>query len=56
MSTIRIASIEDAPELASMHVASWVEDEDRIVGFGSCGSQRLETLKEKGYAGEFGAA
>jgi ribosomal protein S18 acetylase RimI-like enzyme len=97
MSTIRIASIEDAPELASMHVASWretyagilpdamlsalsvegrtamwdrilrdpekadstivhlVEDGDRIVGFGSCGSQRLATLKKKGYDGEFGA-
>jgi hypothetical protein len=96
MTTIRIATIEDAPGLASMHVASWretyagilpdgvlsalsvqgrtamwdrilrdpekadssvvhlVEDGDRIVGFGSCGSQRLETLKEKGYDGEIG--
>jgi ribosomal protein S18 acetylase RimI-like enzyme len=97
MATIRIATIEDAPRLASMHIASWretytgilpdamlsalsvegraamwgrmlrdpekadstivhlVEDGDRIVGFGSCGSQRLETLKEKGYDGEIGA-
>jgi ribosomal protein S18 acetylase RimI-like enzyme len=97
MITIRIATIEDAPGLASMHVASWretyagilsdevlsalsvegrtamwdrilrdpekadstvvhlVEDGGRIVGFGACGAQRLETLKEKGYDGEIGA-
>jgi len=97
MITIRIATIEDAPGLARMHVASWretyagilpdavlsalsvegrtamwgrilrdpekadstvvhlVEDGDRIVGFGSCGSQRSETLKNKGYDGEIGA-
>jgi ribosomal protein S18 acetylase RimI-like enzyme len=97
METIRIATIEDARELADMHVASWretyagilpdamlsalsvegrtamwegilrdpekadstvvhlVEDGHRIVGFGSCGSQRSETLKDKGYDGEIGA-
>jgi ribosomal protein S18 acetylase RimI-like enzyme len=26
-----------------------------VVGFGCCGSQRSETLKETGYAGEIGA-
>jgi ribosomal protein S18 acetylase RimI-like enzyme len=97
MDTIRMATIEDSRELASMHVASWretyagilpdamlsalsvegreamwdrilrdpekadstvvhlVEHQRKVVGFGSCGSQRSETLKDKGYHGEIGA-
>jgi ribosomal protein S18 acetylase RimI-like enzyme len=43
------------PEKADSTIVHLVEDGDRIVGFGSCGSQRLETLKEKGYDGEIGA-
>jgi ribosomal protein S18 acetylase RimI-like enzyme len=91
---IRIATPDDAPALAAMHVASWHETytgllpdkilsalsvESRaaawakimqepaterstvvhladhrgaIIGFGSCGAQRTESLKAKGYDGE----
>jgi ribosomal protein S18 acetylase RimI-like enzyme len=97
LGTIRIASLADAPDLASVHVASWretyvgmvpagmlsslsvdgraamwaqimrepatssstavylAEFDRKIVGFGSCGSQRAETLKERGYDGEISA-
>jgi ribosomal protein S18 acetylase RimI-like enzyme len=95
--TIRVATLADARDLASMHVASWHETyagilpaemlaslsvdgraamwaqimgqpatsgstvvyvaelESRIVGFGACGAQRSETLKERAYDGEVGA-
>jgi ribosomal protein S18 acetylase RimI-like enzyme len=43
------------PEKADSTVVHLVEHGNTIMGFGSCGSQRLETLKEKGYAGEIGA-
>jgi ribosomal protein S18 acetylase RimI-like enzyme len=91
---IRIATIDDALALASMHVASWretyagllpdkmlsslsvearaaawtkimqeqatehstvvylAEHEGAIIGFGSCGAQRTENLKDKNYDGE----
>lgn len=94
---IRRASLADARDLASMHVASWretypgmvpdsmlsslsvdgraamwqrilgapategssavylAEIDVKIVGFGSCGAQRTESLKEKGYTGEISA-
>jgi ribosomal protein S18 acetylase RimI-like enzyme len=97
MTSIRIATAEDARELASMHVASWretyagilpdamlsalsvegraamwdrillepekadftvvhlSEHDGKVVGFGSCGFQRTETLKGKGYDGEISA-
>jgi ribosomal protein S18 acetylase RimI-like enzyme len=95
--TIRPASLADAPNLAAMHVASWLETypgmlppsmlaslsvdkrlamwkqvigdtptsgstnvyiadiDGKIVGFGSCVSQRTQTLKDSGYDGEIGA-
>jgi ribosomal protein S18 acetylase RimI-like enzyme len=43
------------PEKADSTVVHLVEDGGSIVGFGSCGSQRSETLKVKGYDGEIGA-
>jgi ribosomal protein S18 acetylase RimI-like enzyme len=98
---IRIATPDDAPALAAMHVASWhqtytgllpdkilsslsvesraaawakimqdprtepaterstmvhlAEHEGAIIGFGSCGAQRTESLKAKGYDGEISA-
>ena len=94
---IRRASLPDARDLASMHVASWRETYPgmvpdsmlsslsvdgraakwqqilgapasagsavvyladiggKIVGFGSCGAQRAEAIKEKGYEGEISA-
>jgi ribosomal protein S18 acetylase RimI-like enzyme len=95
--TIRPASLEDATDLATMHVASWLETypgllppsmltslsvdkraamwkqvigatptpgsakvylaqiDKEIVGFGSCVSQRTQTLKDSGYDGEISA-
>jgi ribosomal protein S18 acetylase RimI-like enzyme len=95
--TIRPASLADAPDLATMHVASWLETypgllppsmlaslsvdkrlamwnqvisatptsgstnvylaeiDGKIVGFGSCVSQRTQTLKDSGYDGEISA-
>lgn len=95
--TICVATLADAPDLASMHVASWHETdagmlppdmltslsvdgraamwakimgepatststvvyvaelENRVVGFGSCGAQRTETLRERAYDGEISA-
>jgi len=95
--TIRPASLSDAPNLAAMHVASWLETypgllppsmltslsvdkrlamwsqvisatptsgsanvyiseiDGKIVGFGSCVSQRTQTLKDSGYDGEISA-
>ena len=92
---IRVATPDDAPALAVMHVASWretyagilpdkmlsalsvegraaawakimqepanerstvvylAEHDGTIVGFGSCGAQRTDNLKTKGYDGEF---
>jgi ribosomal protein S18 acetylase RimI-like enzyme len=97
LGTIRIASLADTPDLASMHIASWRETyvgmlpagmlsslsvdartamwaqimrepatssstvvylaelDRKIVGFGSCGLQRTEMLKDRGYDGEIGA-
>jgi ribosomal protein S18 acetylase RimI-like enzyme len=98
---IRIATPDDAPALAAMHVASWhetytgllpdkmlsglsvesraaawatimqdpgtepaterstavylAEHQGAIIGFGSCGAQRTESLKAKGYDGEVSA-
>jgi ribosomal protein S18 acetylase RimI-like enzyme len=94
---IRTARIEDAPRLASMHVASWRETyvgilpdamlaalsverrtamweqimrspassdstavylasvDEELVGFGSCGGQRTDSLRAGGYGGEVGA-
>ena len=94
---IRVATLDDAHALASMHVASWhetyagilpdkmlsslsidaraamwanimrepptvgsaviylAEHEGTIIGFGSCGAQRTESIKNKGYDGEIGA-
>jgi ribosomal protein S18 acetylase RimI-like enzyme len=43
------------PEKADSAVVHLVEDGDTIVAFGTCGSQRSETLKEKGYDGEIGS-
>jgi ribosomal protein S18 acetylase RimI-like enzyme len=95
--TIRPASLADPADLATMHVASWLETypgllppsmltslsvdkrlamwtqvisatptpgstnvyiaeiESKIVGFGSCVSQRTQTLKDSGYDGEISA-
>jgi ribosomal protein S18 acetylase RimI-like enzyme len=97
LSTIRLASLEDAFDLASVHVSSWratyagvmphemlaslsvdaraasweqimrepatsgstvvyvAELDGRIVGFASCGQQRTETLKKRGYDAEVSA-
>jgi ribosomal protein S18 acetylase RimI-like enzyme len=94
---IRPASLADAADLATMHVASWLETypgllppsmltslsvdkrlamwkqvigatptpgsakvylaeiDKEIVGFGSCVSQRTQTLKDSGYDGEISA-
>jgi len=98
---IRIATPNDAPALAAMHVASWretytgllpdkmlsslsvesraaawakimqdpgtepaterstvvhlAEHQGAIIGFGSCGAQRTESLNAKGYDGEISA-
>jgi ribosomal protein S18 acetylase RimI-like enzyme len=94
---IRLATLDDARGLGTMHVASWREtytgvlpdkilsslsiegrvamwdqimreptsagstvvylaERDRsIIGFGSCGAQRTDDLKAKGYDGEFSA-
>jgi ribosomal protein S18 acetylase RimI-like enzyme len=91
---IRIATLDDAPALGAMHVASWhetytgllpdkmlaslsvesraaawakimqepvterstvvylAEHQGSVIGFGSCGAQRTESLKAKGYDGE----
>jgi ribosomal protein S18 acetylase RimI-like enzyme len=47
--------ILSAPATSSSSVVYLAEIEGTIVGFGSCGSQRTEALKEKGYDGEIGA-
>jgi ribosomal protein S18 acetylase RimI-like enzyme len=94
---VRVATPDDAPALAVMHVASWhetyagllpdkllsalsvesraaawakimqepategstvvylAEHQGTIVGFASCGAQRTESLKGKGYDGEISA-
>jgi ribosomal protein S18 acetylase RimI-like enzyme len=94
---VRPASLADAADLATMHVASWLETypgllppsmltslsvdkrlamwkqvigatptpgsakvylaeiDKEIVGFGSCVSQRTQTLKDSGYDGEISA-
>lgn len=43
------------PETSDSTVVYVAELDRKIVGFGSCGSQRAATLKEKGYDGEIGA-
>jgi ribosomal protein S18 acetylase RimI-like enzyme len=94
---IRVATLDDARGLGTMHVASWretytgvlpdkmlsslsvegrvamwdqilrqpttssstvvylAEREGSILGFGSCGAQRTENLKDRGYDGELSA-
>jgi GNAT superfamily N-acetyltransferase len=75
---IRIATPDDAHNLAMMHIASWhetyagmlpdkilsalsvesraaAEHDGTIIGFGSCGAQRTETLQSKGFDGEVSA-
>jgi GNAT superfamily N-acetyltransferase len=43
------------PSTARSTVIYLAEHEGTIIGFGSCGAQRTETLKDKGYDGEFSA-
>jgi ribosomal protein S18 acetylase RimI-like enzyme len=44
-----------APAASGSTVVYLAESESKIIGFGACGSQRTEALKEKGYDGEIGA-
>ena len=39
----------------SAAVVYLAEQESSIIGFGACGAQRTENLRDKGYDGEFGA-
>jgi ribosomal protein S18 acetylase RimI-like enzyme len=43
------------PASAGSTVVYLAEHESTIVGFGSCGAQRSQNLKDKGYDGEFSA-
>jgi ribosomal protein S18 acetylase RimI-like enzyme len=47
--------ILSAPATSGSTVVYLADIEGKIVGFGSCGSQRAEVLKEKGYDGEISA-
>jgi ribosomal protein S18 acetylase RimI-like enzyme len=44
-----------APTTVGSTLVYLADIEGKIVGFGSCGSQRTEVLKEKGYDGEISA-
>jgi GNAT superfamily N-acetyltransferase len=48
----RILGAPDAFGCAAVFIA---EDGGRVIGFGSCGQQREDALKDKGFSGEFGA-
>jgi hypothetical protein len=43
------------PKAAGSTVVYLAERDGTIIGFGSCGAQRTENLKTKGYDGEFSA-
>lgn len=49
------AKIMQEPETALSTVIYLAEHEKSIIGFGSCGAQRTETLKTRGYDGEVSA-
>jgi hypothetical protein len=44
-----------APATSGSTAVYLADIESKIIGFGSCGSQRTEALKEKGYEGEISA-
>jgi GNAT superfamily N-acetyltransferase len=48
------AKIMQEPETEDSTVVYLIEHEGSIIGFGACGAQRTEILKDKGYDGEFG--
>jgi ribosomal protein S18 acetylase RimI-like enzyme len=48
----RVMSEPTTPGSTVVHLA---EHDGKILGFGSCGSQRTENLKESGYTGEISA-
>src|SRR6202035_4014414 len=49
------AQIMEEPPTAGSTVIYLGEHKGTIVGFGACGAQRTENLRDKGYDGEFGA-
>jgi GNAT superfamily N-acetyltransferase len=49
------AKIMRDPATEHSAVVYLAEQESSIIGFGACGAQRTENLREKGYDGEFGA-
>jgi GNAT superfamily N-acetyltransferase len=49
------AQIMREPSTANSTVIYLAEHEGTIIGFGSCGAQRTEILKDKGYDGEVSA-
>jgi ribosomal protein S18 acetylase RimI-like enzyme len=48
------AKLMQEPETEDSTVVYLIEHEGSIIGFGACGAQRTEILKDKGYDGEFG--
>jgi ribosomal protein S18 acetylase RimI-like enzyme len=49
------AKIMRDPATEHSAVVYLAEQESSIIGFGACGAQRTENLRDKGYDGEFGA-
>jgi ribosomal protein S18 acetylase RimI-like enzyme len=49
------AKIMREPAIEHSAVVYLAEQEGSIIGFGACGAQRTENLRDKGYDGEFGA-
>jgi ribosomal protein S18 acetylase RimI-like enzyme len=47
--------VMNQPTTLGSTVVHLAEHDGKIIGFGSCGSQRTETLKEEGYDGEISA-
>jgi GNAT superfamily N-acetyltransferase len=43
------------PAIGHSAVVYLAEEESSIIGFGACGAQPAEKLRDKGYDGEFGA-
>ena len=47
--------VMNQPTTVGSTVVHLAEHDGKIIGFGSCGSQRTEPLREKGYDGEISA-
>lgn len=49
------SKILGAPDEFGCAAVFVAEDNGRVIGFGSCGQQREDTLTDKGFSGEFSA-